>query len=66
MLHYEDGYAKVIADATDCPYEFFLFLGIHSCCRFIQQKDFWLGGHGPGDFQQPLVAVRQAGGQLIL
>ena len=53
------------ANASDQAAQRHLFRGVETGRRLVQEKQLGLGGHGPGDFEAALIAVRQVAGGVV-
>ena len=65
VLDEQDGQMVFVPNFMDKVRQFQGLLRIHPGSRFIQQQEFGFRSQGPGNFQTPLEAVRQACGQSV-
>src|SRR5919107_784679 len=63
VLDKQNGYPAVLPEAPDQIRQARRLLRVHTCRRFVQQKELRLGGQSPGYLQPPLVPVGEVLGE---
>jgi len=66
VLDEQDGHVELVADAADELGELVRLLRIHAGSRLVEHQELRMRRQRAGDLQPALLAVGQAGGQLVL
>ena len=65
MLDQKNRHMELISYEMNGIHQFLSLIGVHACCRFIQQKELRIRSQCPGNLQLSLFSVRKVGGLEI-